>query len=111
MLFLSLTGIMGESQARRFLETNRSAVVNGVREVKRLVDFLIEKKYLLGEMPHEILSKNTRQDQMRELYTHLNADRGYELVLTWLKGNEPDLIEDLGKSVCLWSSFLCQNFK
>ncbi|KAI4895812.1 hypothetical protein NFI96_021990 [Prochilodus magdalenae] len=86
---------MGESQARRFLERNRSAVVNGVREVKRLVDFLIEKKYLLGEMPHEILSKNTRQDQMRELYTHLNADRGYELVLTWLTENEPDLIKDL----------------
>ncbi|KAL7871386.1 hypothetical protein SRHO_G00063690 [Serrasalmus rhombeus] len=88
---------MEESQAKLFLERNRSAVVNGVREVKRLVDFLMEKKYLHGEMPNEILSKITKQDQMRELYRHLNTKKGFELTLEWLRVNEPDLIEDLGK--------------
>ncbi|KAL6486727.1 hypothetical protein MHYP_G00061190 [Metynnis hypsauchen] len=89
---------MEESEARLFLERNRSAVVNGVREVKRLVDFLMEKKYLLGEMPNEILTQGTKQDQMRELYRHLNTNIGFKLTLEWLRVNEPDLIEDLEKN-------------
>ncbi|XP_017551104.1 uncharacterized protein LOC108426261 [Pygocentrus nattereri] len=89
---------MEESQAKLFLEGNRSAVVNGVREVKRLVDFLMEKKYLRGEMPNEILSQKTKQDQMRELYKHLNTNTGFKLTLEWLRENEPDLIKDLEKN-------------
>ncbi|XP_036418156.1 uncharacterized protein LOC118801870 isoform X2 [Colossoma macropomum] len=94
---------MQESEAWRFLETHQSTIVQRVRDVDSLADVLSQPSFsepsvLSQEMASKIRTQKTRVDKMREVYEHLNSNRGFELTLKWLQDNEPDLIEELEKS-------------
>ena len=97
---------MQESEAQHFLETHQCPLIQRVRNVDSLVDFLSrpgssEPSILSNEMTSNICAQKTSQEKMREVYKHLNSNRGFELMLKWLQDNEPDLIKELGKPVCL----------
>ncbi|XP_017551103.1 uncharacterized protein LOC108426260 isoform X2 [Pygocentrus nattereri] len=94
---------MKASQAECFLRTHLCRIVERVRNVDSLVDFLSqprssEQSLLSKEMVSKIRAQKTEEAKMRKLYEHLNSTRGWELTLQWLKDNEPDVIKELENS-------------
>ncbi|KAG9283162.1 hypothetical protein AMEX_G1901 [Astyanax mexicanus] len=91
---------MEKSKAEIFLNKHRCIIIENVRKVDKLVDFLTQsddngRRVLSKEMVNNISAKDTEEEKMREVYKQLNCNRGFELTLTWLKKNEPFLIEAL----------------
>ncbi|KAL7871384.1 hypothetical protein SRHO_G00063670 [Serrasalmus rhombeus] len=95
--------IMEASQAECFLSAHRCRLVERVRNVDSLVDFLSEPRssdpsLLSKEMASKIRAQETKEAKIREVYNHLNSTRGWELTLQWLKHYEPDVIKELENS-------------
>ncbi|KAL6486728.1 hypothetical protein MHYP_G00061200 [Metynnis hypsauchen] len=91
---------MAASKAECFLRTHRCTLIDRVRNVGGLVDFLSQPRsseppILTKEMASEIRAQETKENKMREVYDYLNSDQAFELTLEWLQDNEPYVIKDL----------------
>lgn len=89
---------MAELSGKEFLEKHRTEIISKTRSPESLSDFLLQKNFINQEMFSTINSQKTRQDKMREIFTHLNNNNIYQNVYNWLKLDECDFIKELGNS-------------
>lgn len=88
-------------QTAKFVDDNKAALFQRVSEVMAIVD-------KLGDMVHSetysvILSKQTSQDQMRELFLRTLRSGGVVVKAAFydiLKKDHASLVKSLGKSCC-----------
>ncbi|XP_076874018.1 uncharacterized protein LOC143523446 [Brachyhypopomus gauderio] len=86
------------TKAKNFLKSQRSEIINGVRNVQALVDHMLENQAFKSEIASKIRAKSPEHDQVREVLDSLNCSKHYDLMVEWLKENEPGLMHDIGYS-------------
>ncbi|XP_026857499.2 uncharacterized protein LOC113572280 [Electrophorus electricus] len=92
---------MTESTNRKtFLDNNQVKIINKLRDVDAMVNYMKEKNVYTPQLANTIIAKNTRENQVRTALECLNCSKHYDLMFKWLEENESGLMEDLD-----WTSY------
>lgn len=92
----SLSDVMAD-HSERFLNQHRPKIIQRTRNPIGLADALLAAHCVGKEMYEKIRKEKLAADQMREIYKYLTLKKHFDCTHVWLKENEPDLLEDLGK--------------
>lgn len=83
-----------------FLKKHMCKLIQKIRNPIELADELYGK--ITKELYANIRSQKTNPDMVREIYGCLNSKTPCDITYDWLKKNESELLEDLGKPLaCL----------
>lgn len=83
-----------------FLKKHRCKLIQKIRNPIELADELYGE--ITKELYEKIRSQKTNADMVREIYGCLNSKTLCDITYDWLKKNEPELLEELGKPLaCL----------
>ncbi|KAK0131636.1 Apoptosis-associated speck-like protein containing a CARD [Merluccius polli] len=94
----AVTVVILVSPEKHFVDRHRSSLIQRISLVAAILDQLLDHKVVSQEQYDTILTKATRQDQVRELYSgalRSSGTRGKDIFLSVLEELEPFLIEDL----------------
>lgn len=86
---------------KTFLMAHRKDIIQNLREPIQLADDLLEKNHIQNEMYNNIKYNATKQDKTRDIFGCLNSKAHYDGFYDWLKENESDMLEELGKASSL----------
>ncbi|KAK0146129.1 Apoptosis-associated speck-like protein containing a CARD [Merluccius polli] len=97
-LIKAVTVVILVSPEEHFVDRHRSSLIQRISSVAAILDQLLDHEVVSQEQYDTILTKTTRQDQVRELYSgalRSSGTRGKDIFLSVLEETDHLLIEDL----------------